>query len=236
MEPPGIHEQAAAYVLDALVDGERRQFEEHLGRCTVCKEELESLRGAAAALAYAAPMPRPPGALRGRLLEQLRARRKPAAVIPLRRRWLLPATGALAAAAACAAVGLGIWASTLSESLDREVAGRLAQQRALTIMSSVDAERYPLIGAKGVLVVTKRGEAALVVSGLPRAPKGKTYEAWVVGRDDPLPAALFSGGLDRSIVALDRRVPRGARVAVSLEREGGVPKLTGQLMFGAQTA
>ena len=49
-----MHELTAGYVLDALDDAERQTAEEHLGRCTICKEELESLRWAAAALAYAA--------------------------------------------------------------------------------------------------------------------------------------------------------------------------------------
>jgi len=40
------HDLAAAYVLDALGVDERIAFEEHLAECTICPEEVESLRKA----------------------------------------------------------------------------------------------------------------------------------------------------------------------------------------------
>ena len=52
MEEPSIHEQSAAYALHALPENETLAFEEHLSACTVCMAELDSLRAAAAALAY----------------------------------------------------------------------------------------------------------------------------------------------------------------------------------------
>src|SRR5437764_1020203 len=57
----------------------------------------------------------------------------------------------------------------------------------------------------------------------PRAPKGKTYEAWVA---DPSvhAAGLFPGGL----VKLTLPVQHGAQVMVTLERSGGVDAPTQQ--------
>jgi anti-sigma factor RsiW len=232
-EPADIHEQAAAYVLDALDDVERRAFEAHLDRCTVCKEELESLRSAAVSLAYAVPAPAPPPRLRERILEAARSEQL-AEVIPLRRRVAVPSAIALAAAAACAAIALGIWASSLSGRLDRERSARQADAEALAIMATPGARRIPLLGAKGSLVVAPDQNAALVVAGLPNAPSGKTYEAWVVRNRHPLPAGLFKGGSPQSIFALTRPVPRGSRVAVSVERSGG-SKIPTQLLFASQT-
>src|SRR5205823_5159448 len=122
-----VHELAAAYVLNALDDEERRVFEAHLSRCTVCEEELASLRQAAVSLAYAVSAPLPPPGLREQMLEQARADRQPAPVIPLRRRlrpYALPALGGLAAAAAAAALALGLWAASLSHRLDEERGAR----------------------------------------------------------------------------------------------------------------
>src|SRR5690242_20091134 len=102
MERDDVHELAAAYVLDALGDEERRIFEAHLARCTVCEEELESLRQAAALLAYAAFGPAPQPALRERLLDRARADRRLARVIPLGRRlrpYALPTAAAFGLAA-----------------------------------------------------------------------------------------------------------------------------------------
>ncbi len=228
-----LHELAAGYALDALGEDERSAFEEHLSSCTVCEEELASLQGAAAALAYDVYAPPPPGELRERVLGQVRRDRTN--VVPLRPRWAWP-VAAVAAVAAGAAIGLGIWAVKQSNSLDRERAAHRADARALAIIASPDSTRFPLFGAKGALVVARTGDAALVVSGLRPAPEGKTYEAWVVRGGEPLPAGIFAGGSGRLVVALTRPVPHGAQVAVSLERAGGSQRLTGSMLFGAQTA
>jgi anti-sigma factor RsiW len=114
------HDLLAAYALDALDDDERERFERHLEECEECSEQLALLREPVAALAYAAEGPAPPEALRGRIIEGARAEPR-AAVIRLRRRnWPLAALAGVAAAAACLAIGLGIWANSLSNSLDQE--------------------------------------------------------------------------------------------------------------------
>ena len=52
---------------------------------------------------------------------------------------------------------------------------------------------------------------------------GKTYEAWVIDHGTARRAALFGGS---STVKIERPVPRGAVVAVTLERAGGVDRPT----------
>ena len=233
MERESIHELTAAYAMDALDENERREFEAHLSECGDCADEVDSLREAAASLAYAAQGPAPPDGLRERLLEQARAELPAGDVIPLRRRAVLPAVAALAAAAALLALGLGIWAATLAGSLDSERSARRDNARAVAILAGADTRRLPM-GGRGQVVLSRTGEAVLVVPGLPRAPDGKTYEAWVVGTAGPLPAGLFEGGR-QTILLLDRPVPEGARVAVSIERAGGVDSPT-LVLFGSQTA
>jgi anti-sigma-K factor RskA len=70
------------------------------------------------------------------------------------------------------------------------------------------------------------GAAIMHVSGLPSAPDGKTYEAWVIPPGAaPRPAALFPGGV--SVTSrLPGKVPHGAIVAVTVERAGGAKKPT----------
>ncbi len=63
-----VHEQAAAFVLDALDSEEAREFEQHLRVCPDCEEELDRLRVAAAALAFAGELPPPRATLRRRVL------------------------------------------------------------------------------------------------------------------------------------------------------------------------
>jgi hypothetical protein len=83
----------------------------------------------------------------------------------------------------------------------------------------------PLEGANGSVVVGSGGNGVLVLSGLEQAPSGKTYEAWVVHEGAASPAGLFRGG-DTTIVRLERPLPDGAIVAVTLEQAGGAEQPT----------
>jgi anti-sigma-K factor RskA len=223
VERQGIHELSAAYALHALDAQEERAFEEHLAHCDGCREDVTSFQETAAALAYEAEAPAPPRALKNRILS--RARAEGATVIPLRRRWGFPAAAAAAVAASFAAVGLGLWATNLSSQLDEE---REASRSA--------AEVVALSGARGSLVVTPAGDAALIVRGLASAPEGKTYEAWVIHADTTRPAGIFAGGGEPTAFALTRRVPAGATVAVTLEAAGGVDEPTTDPLFSAKRA
>ncbi len=209
MEQELIHDLVAAYALDALDDSERREFEEHLAGCEQCSEELGGLKDAAAALAYVPEGPAPPAALRERVLAQIHGERAPNVVV-LRRRVALPAVG-FGAVAAAAAIVLAVWASGLSNSLDRKNA-------AIGVLADPSAKHMPL-GVSNQIVVAPNGKAVLV-SGLSRAPRGKTYELWVISSGAARPAGLF-GGKSGAPVLLSRRVPKGTQVGLSIERSGG---------------
>jgi anti-sigma-K factor RskA len=113
-------------------------------------------------------------------------------VVPLlRRRWVARGLAVAAAAAACIVVGLAV---SLSQS---------SHTHSLSVM------------------VLPNGKATIHVSGLPAAPSGKTYEAWIIpANGKPRPAGLFSAG--DTTVRLRGTVPRHAVVAVTRERAGGV--------------
>ena len=197
-----LHSLVAPYALDALPETEEREFEQHLALCERCQRDLAALRDAAAALAYGADGPAPPPELRERILSQARAER--ANVVPLRRRvrWTLP-LGAAAAIAAAAAVALAVWAWQGS--------------------GSGGTTYLELKGAAGRVAVTEDRDAILSATMTP-APAGKTYEAWVLQGAVARPAGLFRGGRVRLL--LTRPLPRGARVAVTVEKRGGARQPT----------
>lgn len=234
MEHDGIHGLTAAYALNALDDSEASEYEAHLGRCETCQEELASLQETAASLAYVADAPAPSRALRSRILQE--ARRERAPVVAIRPRWTLPALAGATAVAASLAVVLGIWAMTLSSTLADERTARAEQARAFEILAQRDSARVPLEGAQGVLVVARTGDAALIVSDLDPAPEGKAYEAWVIEDGRPRPAGLFDARDDGAVVALHRRVPDEAVVAVTLEDEEGAVAPTSDPLFTATPA
>ena len=217
MDTDALHDLTAAYALDALDAEEARAYERHLAHCERCRAELAELGEVSTALAYVADGPPPPPALRERILAEARAERPN--VVPLRPRWAVPAAAA-AAVATAAAVALAIWAASLSDRLDRADREAVAQERAAAVLADPAARRIEIAG-RGGLVVTPAGDAALVLRRLDRAPQGKTYEAWVARGAKPLPAGTFEGG-GRVAVALDRRVPKGATVMVTEEKDGGV--------------
>jgi hypothetical protein len=204
-----VHEQAAGFALNALSRDEARAFEDHLGSCPGCQDALEPLQATAAALAFAGDLPSPPPAQRVRVLD-VRGR----VVIPLRLRWVRPLVGAGVAAAACAAIALSLHGHTGGQ------------------VSVAGLQTFRLYGAKGSLLVSRTGEAVLLVRGLPPAPSGMTYELWVVRGE----TAVAAGFLRGEIGLLTRPVGRGTAVAVSLERAGGSPRPTGPLLLRAETA
>jgi anti-sigma-K factor RskA len=231
-----IHSLAPAYALDGLDPDEERRFEAHLAACEQCRADVDSFRESVTALAFAAGPADPPADLRERILEQARAERPH--VVPLRPRRLFGQASwsvAVAAVAACAAIGVGIWAASLSRSLHSERQAASHREAALSVLADPAATKVPLSGQAGAVAVDPSGTAALVVSGLGHAPNGKTYEIWVIEGQQPKRAGLFDGG-GASAVKLDRRVPKGSVVAVTLERDGGVDSPSGKPLFFAKIA
>jgi anti-sigma-K factor RskA len=217
MDANDLHDLTAPYALDALEPNEARAYEDHLSGCERCREELGWLQQTATVLAHAAEPVTPPDALRGRILAAARAERPN--VVPLRPgHWASRPLAAVAAIAACAAVGLGIWNISLHHDLGQERAALRGVQ---------------ITGATGSVVVSG-SNAALVLADLSPAPVGKTYEAWVIAGGKAYPAGLFGGGQHTIVFKLTRALPAGAVVAVTLEPAGGTQQPTAKPLITSQ--
>jgi anti-sigma-K factor RskA len=217
VETEQVHELTAAYALDALDTHDERVYEEHLRTCDPCRSDLSSFRETTAALAYAVAAPAPPPELRAKILEQAKAERSN--VVPFRRRWVVPALGAAAAAAAAVAIGLGIWAATLHNDLSQTRSARDKERAAAQILGNPASQHSAVSGTEGTLVVAPNRRAVLSLSAIQPAPNGKTYEIWVIKGKMPKRAGLFES---KGQVVLDRNVPAGSVVAVTVEKQGGV--------------
>lgn len=186
------------------------------------------------------PPPLPPDVLETPASEPTVEREPEAPALTSRRRaWLIG--GAALLVAALAAAGVAAFAFDVVELADDEPSSSPAaalaalterQARAISIMAQPGATRLPVVGAEErlLLIVGVEGDAVLVVSRLERAPAGKTYEIWVISKGTPSPAGLFQGGRD-AVVPLTRVVPKGATVALTLERLGGSPRPTSQPIY-----
>jgi len=229
------HDLTAAYALDALDADDREAYEAHLGQCERCRAELATLGEAATALAWAVASPAPPQRLRERILGAAAAERQNVVSLPVRRQWLFRATAAAAAVAACVALGLGLWASSLSHSLNTERSAHESAARAMEIFTNPASRKIALRGGNGTVAVDPTGHGALVVRRLPTAPAGKTYEAWVIPPGgEAKRAGLFRGGDAATMLTLDAMVPKGSVVAATMERQGGVDAPTETPLFSAQ--
>jgi anti-sigma-K factor RskA len=230
-----IHDLTAAYALDALDEEERGSYEAHLAQCEQCRKELGSLGETAAALAFAVVSPAPPERLRGRILAAAAAERENVVPLPVRRPWLTRAAAAAASVAACAAIGLGIWAATLQHSLDRARATSARTEEAAQVLADPSSQKIALRGGSGMLAVDPSGRGVLVVNRLPAAPSGHIYEAWVIPAGGaPRKAGLFDSKGSTTMVPLDENVPKGAVVAATVERAGGADKPTQTPLFSAR--
>ena len=221
----GIHELTAGYALDALDPEERRAYEAHLPGCERCQEELAAFWETTEALAVAASGPEPSADLGRRILTEVRA--EPPQVVPFepRRRRAIPVLAAAAAVAAVIAIGIGLWASSLSSKLDDTRAALERERATAEVLVDPAARTVSLQAGQGRLVIDPQGQAVLVLDGLDPAPAGKTYEIWIVpGGDIALAnrAGLFPGRDGTEIEGLDGIVRNGDVIAVTMEKAGGV--------------
>ena len=230
-----VHDLTAAYALDALGEEERETYEAHLGQCALCRDELASFGETATALALGVVSPPPPARLRERILTTAAAERENVVALPMRRPWLVRSIAAAASIAACAAIGFGIWAATLSHSLDRARAASASAQAVAKVLANPSSHEVALHGGNGTLAVDPTGRGALIVRSLPAAPSGHTYEAWVIPAGGmPHKAGLFTSSGSTTLVPL-AHVPKGAVVAATVERAGGTDQPTQTPVFSAQT-
>ncbi|HET6447553.1 MAG TPA: anti-sigma factor [Conexibacter sp.] len=233
----------AAFLLGALADAERHEFEAHLATCAHCREDVTSLRVVSDALPLAVPPVAPPPGLRDRLMETVRAEAdvlsaagavadKPAPVAKRRFALSLGRPLALAGAALAlllgVALGFGIGTATNDEPTKTQT---VVQVR--TVQARVDAAAAPTGTA---VIVLRDGVATLRVRGLPAPPSGKVYEVWLLRRGAAAPSptdALFSVSTRGSGRVALPSVRGVEAVLVTAEPDGGSQAPTSQPFINA---
>ena len=232
----GIHELTAAYALDALDVDDRASYEAHLSGCDRCRDELAAFWETTEALAVATAGPAPREELRARILEAARAERQTVVPFEPRNRRLVPALGAVAAIAAAAAIGIGLYAVNVSNDLD-DAQSALVDHRAGAggACRSGLARRRAGRGRRHGSWSAANGDAVLVLDTVEPAPSGKTYEAWIIEGDARPPGRACSPAADgQDVVLIDGTVAPGAVVAVTVESAGGVDAPTTQPIVASE--
>jgi anti-sigma-K factor RskA len=218
-----VHALTGAYVLDAVSDMERAEFERHLTVCDACRQEVAELRETASRLGAAAtaePPPRMRTAVLSRISE-VRQLPPDAPVIPLRRpSWALRMTSVAAAVLLVATVVLGTLLVRAQDSL-QDTEAQAAQVS--SILGSGDAQ----IATQGdessgrmvALMSRSENRMLLLTDELPAAPSGKDYQAWTIG-DQVTSAGLITPRDGRASLEVSG-IDDAELVGITLEPTGG---------------
>jgi len=234
-----LHVLTGSYVLDAISDGEREEFERHLQACLSCDAEVRGLRETAARLALARTVA-PPARMEQRVLaatyqtRQLpplaashRQAPRPASwprLSSARGRAAWPRRVAIAAAAAsvAAAVSLGVAQLSTQHQLDTVRASGAEIARVVTAPDAhVATARTGAGGSVTVVTSAALRESVVSATGMAALPAGRVYQVWVMS-----PAGARSAGLLTGTQLLASAVAPGDRIGITVEPAGGTTRPT----------
>ncbi|WP_410588129.1 anti-sigma factor domain-containing protein [Amycolatopsis sp. lyj-23] len=207
-----LHTLTGAYALDAVSEGERAEFERHLGECVACRQEVAELRATGARLGLAAAVDPPPGLKLVVLADVARTRQVPPRVPVVRRlsrakTWQLR-TGLFGAAAA-AVVAVAFGATRTPAPVD-------------SVLSAPDASAVQGVGeGHATLVVSRsRHQAVLLASELPALDAGHVYQVWLIGAGGARSAGLMTPAASQRMLVAD--LPADVdRIGITVEPAGG---------------
>ena len=248
---PQFAEDIELYALGVLEGEEKQALEAHLAACDDCHAKLEDARGLVAMVSLAAPPLEPPAGARERLLESLRARRKPAQEPAAERPsfWRWPNLG-WAFALTVVLVGASLVAidnrrlsrdeAALRERLERQTMELDKTQAALNILRAPETQRVYLVSGEakpvpeGRLFYHSRHGLLFFASHLRPLEPDKTYELWLIPTEGkPMNCGTFQTDERwEGSVLLPPMPPMPPRVAakafaVTVEPAGGMPWPTG---------
>ena len=253
-----VHEQFAEdlslYALETLSSEERQAVERHLEECSVCRRELERLRGDMTLLALSVSGPNPPSRSRERLMATIAKDPRRTQVRPRKAPDWWTALQYAAAVAAVVIIAL-LW--NQNRDLRRRVASleansteqqtQLMQAKELIAsLSSTEAEHFTLVASNTpprpqgkAIYVRSSGTLVFLASNMPQLPLQNTYELWLIPASGaPIPAGLFRPDLHGSATVIKPPLPLGIEAktfAITIEPAAGSSAPTSQpIMVGTQ--
>ena len=238
MIPEEQQDQATLYALGLLDADEDAAFESELKANAELRDLVRELREAAGDLALTAPSLLPPASLKERLMREIATDTK--RVIPM------PASrGSFGWIPWAIAAGLAVFCGLLALDrvrLERELAHTRAVDPLMQTTFYTLAPSAPAPSDAKATVAWQPGAQSGVIriSNLPSPQPGKDYQLWAVDAEhkDPISAGIVR--VDQNGVAQIRfkpveKVEHVKAFAISLEREGGVPKKEGPILLVGTT-
>ena len=242
-----IQNSLGLFALGALSAADSAAIEVHLADCGACAAERRDLAQVAELLPWATPQVAPPTAIEGRLRTGTTPTHAVGRVVPFpdwtRRRSWMPA-----AAAAMVILSLGMtgaaglfYAHGQSTDAQLQAARQDASlsRRALAALSGGSGRTIALhpahtgSGASGIFRLdAQSGQVVLVVQGLPSAPPGRAYQAWMHLGSERFSIGTFTAATAGAPVVLAAGAQSPALLTqidgfgITLEPSGGSPHPT----------
>jgi anti-sigma-K factor RskA len=231
-------DQAALYALGLLGADEDAAFESELRVNAELRDLIRKLREAAGDLALTTPSLVPPASLKQRIMGEILTETSRVAPTPTQRASFGWIPWAIAAGLAVFCGLLALDRVRLERQLtDIRTADQLMQTTFFALAPSAPA---PADAKATVAWQAGRQSGVIRISNLPAPEPGKDYQLWAVDAEhkDPISAGIIR--VDKNGVAQVRFKPveKAEHVkafAISLEREGGVPKKEGPILLVGST-
>ncbi len=244
-----------AYVLDALPEEERRDFEDYLAVHPERQAEIDDLGAVAGLLAFSPHELEPPEGLRSRVMEVVKAeaapRRDSRPSVFARFGRYVGTRGLALGAAAVLVVGLLSW-NLLLQGEVKDLQGRVqnAQGQVANLQGKVqDAQdqrqlrQSPTIqlagswadqGANAELASIDKHQVILVAKNMPSVPDDRTCQVWVIKGDAPEPSGLFQPDGNMTATPITNSIKKADTIAVTVEPAGGSEQPTGDIVLSAE--
>ncbi len=236
MIPDELQDQAALYSLGALDPGETAAFEKALGESAELRALVREMREASADLARTVPRQQPPAELKQRVLREV-ALEKQSATAGVARSASSSATWLPWAIAALFLVFCGALAIDRARLQHQLTEARQADSLGQVTLVRLDS---PVPGHEDAKVAVAwqqdKQTGIITIANMPPAGPGRDYQLWAVDANhkDPLNAGIIHvdpNGVTRVRFKPDQPATRIKAFAISLEREGGVPKREGPIVM-----
>jgi anti-sigma-K factor RskA len=236
MIPDELQDQAALYAIDALSAEETAVFEKALNGNAELRAMVREIREACADLARTVPSQEPPAELRGRVLRDVALEKRTATAGVTRSRssstvWLPWAIAALFL------IFCGVLVFDRTR-LQREIADArqsdsLGQITFVTLTSPTPGHEDAKVA---VAWHAEKQSGVITIVNMPPAGAGRDYQLWAVDANhkDPINAGIIHvdpNGVTRVRFKPGQTATQVKAFAISLEREGGVPKREGPIVM-----
>ncbi|MFE6165016.1 anti-sigma factor domain-containing protein [Streptomyces sp. NPDC056486] len=234
MSAADLHTLTGAYVLHALSDEERTEFERHLEVCEACAQEVRELAATAGRLARAVSVA-PPAHMKVEVLRRVATVRQLPPHTPApgktngrtgRGRQLPRFALAACLAAAAGFGGIAVWQhQRADEAATRAQEARQQSEKLARVLAAPDAKASTgrlSDGATGTVVVAKSlNQAAFVAAKMPEPPSGKVYQLWFNDDGTMRSAGLMNPARSTEAVLLEGPVDQASGIGITVEPAGG---------------